>query len=251
MSPPELDRNCALFLDVDGTLLEIAASPELVVVPPNLPSLLAQLYGRLDGAVAIVSGRPLAQIDWLLRPFSSSAAGEHGVSLRYDDGTLEETPGGVAVPELWREALAASVVHWPGVTIERKPHGVTIHYRLAPDRGNDVWRVARALVSENHPWFRLLPAREAVEIGLRKCNKAQAVERLMTQERFQGRRPIYVGDDFTDEAGIAEAVRQGGQGLRVAEAFEGDPALVRAWLWRGVDQLDGRVPRSVPSGISP
>jgi trehalose 6-phosphate phosphatase len=105
MIPPELDRKSALFLDLDGTLLEIAATPELVVVPPALPALLAHLHHQLDGAVAIVSGRPMGQIDQLLAPFRASAAGEHGVSLRFSDGTLEELPVGVAVPESWRETL--------------------------------------------------------------------------------------------------------------------------------------------------
>src|SRR5436190_16796356 len=102
MSPPELDRKSALFLDLDGTLLEIAATPEQVVVPPRLPVLLAQLHRKLDRALAVVSGRPLAQIDFLLDPFICAAAGEHGVTLRFDDGTREDIPIGIAVPETWR-----------------------------------------------------------------------------------------------------------------------------------------------------
>ena len=252
MTPPDLDRTFALFLDVDGTLVEIAATPEAVVVAPGLPGLLADLHTHLDGAVAIVSGRPLAQIDELLHPFCGSAAGEHGVAIRFGDGTVEELPVGIAVPEDWREALGASDARWPGVRIEPKPHGVTIHYRLAPEHGNDVWRVVRALVPEDHPWFRLLPAREAVEIGLRAASKGQAVERLMRQAAFQGRKPIYVGDDFTDEAGISAATELGGIGLRVGEVFGGDPAHVRAWLKRGSDRLAGKVTAgTVPKGIAP
>lgn len=252
MTPPDLDRTVALFLDVDGTLVEIAATPETVVVAPGLPSLLTDLHQHLNGAVAIVSGRPLSQIDELLHPFTGSAAGEHGVAIRYHDGTLEEAPAGLAVPEDWREALAASAARWPGVRLESKPHGVTIHYRLAPEHGNDVWRVVRALVPEDHPWFRLLPAREAVEIGLRAASKGQAVERLMKQAAFQGRKPVYVGDDFTDEAGISAAKELGGIGLRVGEVFGGDPARVRAWLKRCAERMAGSVaPRAVPTEISP
>ena len=146
MTPPDLDRTFALFLDVDGTLVEIAATPEAVIVAPGLPTLLAELDRQLDGAVAIISGRPLTQIDELLHPFTGSAAGEHGVAVRYGDGTLEEMPVGLAVPDTWREALTATAARWPGVRIETKPHGVTIHYRLAPERANEVWRVVRALV---------------------------------------------------------------------------------------------------------
>jgi trehalose 6-phosphate phosphatase len=239
MTPPDFDRTSALFLDVDGTLLEIAARPEEVVVPRGLPGLLERLYRQLGGALAIVSGRSLQDIDRLLTPFASSAAGEHGAELRYADGHIEEAPQGLAVPASWRGEIEAAVVRWPGVRVEEKPHGVTVHYRLATERGDEVWRLVRALVPEDHPWFRLLPAREAVEIGLRATSKGQAVERLMAQAMFQGRRPIFVGDDFTDEAGITMARDLGGVGLRVGEVFDGDPAQVRAWLMRGAERLNG------------
>jgi trehalose 6-phosphate phosphatase len=242
MTPPEIDRKSALFLDLDGTLLEIAATPELVVVPPALPALLAHLHHQLEGAVAIVSGRPLGQIDRLLTPFRAAAAGEHGVSLRFPDGTLEDMPVGIAVPEAWREALQTTVTRWPGVRVETKPHGVAVHYRLAPERESEVWQLVRAMVAADHPWFRLIPAREAVEISLRSASKGHAVERLMSHAPFHGRRPIFVGDDFTDEAGMSMARRFGGLGLRVSEVFGGDPAQVRAWLTHGMERMDGRPP---------
>jgi trehalose 6-phosphate phosphatase len=250
MAPPDLDRSNALFLDLDGTLLEIAPTPELVVVPPGLPDLLTNVHGHLGGAVAIVTGRPIGVVDSLLAPFYASAAGEHGVALRYQDGTIEEMPKGLAVPDTWRDALKAAAERWPGVLIEPKPHGVAVHYRLVPERGNDVWRLVRALVPQDHPWFRLIPAREAVEIGPRAASKGHAVERLMAQAPFQGRRPIFVGDDFTDEAGMEAARQFGGEGLRVAEVFGGDPAAVRAWLRRGAELLGGRAASS-PVGVSP
>jgi trehalose 6-phosphate phosphatase len=239
MTPPDLDRTSALFLDVDGTLVDIAATPEAVVVASDLPDLLIRLQQQLQGAVAIVSGRPIVQIDELLHPFSGCAAGEHGVALRFGDGTREESAGGLAVPDDWRTALVAAAARWPGVLVEPKPHGVTVHYRLAPDRGEEVWRLVRGLVTEDHPWFRLLP-------------KGQAVERLMKQAAFRGRKPIYVGDDFTDEAGISAAQELGGIGLRVGEAFGGEPARVRAWLKRGAEQIEGRLKSTtVPTGVSP
>ena len=252
MIPPDLDRTNALFLDLDGTLLDIAATPESVVVPPGLPELLANLHGLLGGAVAIVTGRPISFIDSLFKPFVAIAAGEHGAALRYQDGKLEEMPKGLAVPDAWREALEAATHRWPGVLIEPKPHGVAVHYRLVPERGNDVWRLVRALVPQDHPWFRLIPAREAVEIGPRGASKGRAVERLMAHQPFQGRRPIFVGDDFTDEAGMEAAREFGGQGLRVAEVFGGEPAAVRAWLGRGAELLAGRTtPPAVSAEAAP
>jgi trehalose 6-phosphate phosphatase len=127
-----------------------------------------------------------------------------------------------------------------------------VHYRLAPEHGNEVWRMVRALVPPDHPWFRLMPAREAVEIGLRAASKGHAVERLMAHQPFVGRRPIFIGDDFTDEAGMSMARRHGGVGLRVGEVFGGDPAQVRAWLVQGMERLDGHAPpRATPTGITP
>ncbi len=237
MTPPQLDSTSALFLDLDGTLLEIAARPEEVVVPPGLPLLLDRLRQQLDGALAIVSGRPIAETDRLLAPFAAAAAGEHGIALRHGDGTVEELAAGPGVPDFWRRALAEAVERWPGVMVERKPYGVTVHYRLAPQRKDDVWRTVRALVPADDPTFQLMPAREAVEIGLRSASKGRAVERFMAEPPFKDRRPIFVGDDFTDEAGFSMARRLGGVGLRVGEVFGGDPARVRAWLMRGAERL--------------
>lgn len=252
MIPPELDRKTALFLDLDGTLLEIAAAPELVVVPPALPPLLSQLHHQLEGALAIVSGRPLGQIDQLLTPFRASAAGEHGVSLRFADGTLEELPVGAAVPDAWRAVLGQAVERWPGVRVEPKPHGLAVHYRLAPEREAEVWELVRDLVPPDHPRYRLIPAREAVEIGLRAASKGDAVERLMAHAPFHGRRPIFIGDDYTDEAGMSMARRFGGMGLRVAEVFGGDPAQVRAWLTHGTEHLVGTpTAPATPAGPAP
>ena len=146
MTPPDLDRTNALFLDLDGTLIDIAPTPESVVVPPGLPELLGDIQGLLGGAVAIVTGRSIGFVDSLLKPFVAIAAGEHGAALRHRDGTLEEMPKGLAVPDAWREALEAAAHRWPGVLIEPKPHGVAVHYRLVPEHGNDVWRLVRALV---------------------------------------------------------------------------------------------------------
>lgn len=240
MAAPEFDHKAALFLDLDGTLLEIAATPDSVVVPPGLAELLIRLHALLGGALAIVSGRPLRVVDRLLTPFVSAASGEHGVTLRFADGTVEEMLPGVAVTQAWRDSLVEATGRWPGVLVEAKPHGCAVHYRLAPEHRDDVWNAARALVPDDHPWFHLIPAHEAVEIGPRGTSKGHAVERLMLSGPFTGRRPIYVGDDFTDEAGMNTARRHGGEGLRVQEVFGGDPALVRAWLARNAQRLGAR-----------
>jgi trehalose 6-phosphate phosphatase len=106
-------------------------------------------------------------------------------------------------------------------------------------------------VPPDHPWFHLLPAREAVEVSLRSVSKGHAVERLMAHHPFHGRRPIFIGDDITDEPGMSMARRFGGVGLRVSEAFGGDPAQVRAWLMQALERLHGHVPPATSPGISP
>lgn len=237
MENPEIDRTCALFLDLDGTLVEIAETPDAVAVPPDLPPLLARLRELLGGAVAIVSGRPIRETDRLLAPFATASSGEHGAAIRYPDGSVEEIRCDVAVPEAWKKRLADQVAKWPGVLLETKPHGATLHYRLAPQRATEIWDLARSLVSDDNPWFRLIPARMAVEIGLKSTDKARAVEALMAHAPFRARVPFFVGDDFTDEAGMRAARQLGGHGLRVGEVFGGKPAEVRAWLKRGVERL--------------
>jgi trehalose 6-phosphate phosphatase len=172
MTTPQLDRTSALFLDLDGTLLEIAPTPDEVVVPRGLPELLNRLHGQLDGALAIVSGRPLAETDRLLSPFFAAGAGEHGSMVRYDDGSVEEFPPETGVPDIWRVALSETARRWPGVLVESKPHGIVLHYRLAPERRDEVWRAMRALVPDDHPSFKLIPAREAVEVAPRVAPKA-------------------------------------------------------------------------------
>lgn len=237
MQEPEIDRSCALFLDVDGTLVEIAETPDAVVVPPDLPPLLARLSGLLDGAVAIVSGRPIRETDRLLAPFVTASSGEHGAAVRHADGTLEDFSAQVKLPESWNLTIENTIARWPGVLLEHKPHGGTLHYRLAPSRAAEVWQLARSLVRDDDPCFTLIPASMAVEIGLRATTKAHAVETLMTRSPFRDRTPLFVGDDYSDEAGMRAASKLGGRGLRVGEVFGGSPAEVRAWLKRGADRL--------------
>jgi trehalose 6-phosphate phosphatase len=108
---------------------------------------------------------------------------------------------------------------------------------MAAQHDRDVWKLARSLVSDDNPSFRLLPARMAVEIGIKGTSKARAVQKLMSREPFRTRVPLFVGDDTTDEAGMLAARELGGRGLWVGEVFGGKPAEVRAWLRRGIDRL--------------
>ncbi len=217
----------ALFLDFDGTLVDIAPRPEAVTVPPDLPALLARLAGRLGGAVAIVSGRPLAQLEALLH-VALPMAGDHGATLRLMPGA-PLGPRNLPVPPadwlICAEALAAS---FPGTWVERKAYGFVLHYRLAPQAA-EIARAGLERMAADQDDFVVMPARMAWEVKPRAVSKGTAVTELMAQPAFAGRRPVFIGDDVTDEAGFEAARAAGGLGLRLQDAF-GTPAALRAWL---------------------
>ncbi len=234
--PGEVLRRGALFLDFDGTLVEIAPTPDAVRVDPALSGMLRTLHDRLGGALAIVSGRPLATLDAFLAPARLPAACEHGVVLRVAaDGPAEEADV-PSVPEAWRAAAAALAASVPGALYEAKPHGFSLHARQAPAAMPRFEAALRELIAEDGR-FLLLPAHMAWEVKPRAADKGTAVAALMARAPFQDRMPVFIGDDVTDEAAIAAAEALGGIGLRVDDSF-GDPAGVRAWLAQLLDEAD-------------
>jgi trehalose 6-phosphate phosphatase len=218
----------ALLLDLDGTLLDIAPTPDAVVVPPDLIASLRALRGRLDGALAIISGRPVEQVEALLPDTAPAIAGEHGGAIRHAPGEVLERIDLPTPPEAWFAAGARIAAAHPGAALERKAHGFVLHYRAAPALGPALGEALAALV-EGSDRFVAVPARKAWELRPRDADKGIAVEALMRRAPFVGRVPVFIGDDVTDEDGMAAARRLGGVGLRVADAF-GSPAAVRAWL---------------------
>lgn len=229
----DIQRDWALFLDLDGTILDIAPRPDEVEVPERLALELNRLRHDLDGAVAVVSGRELAVIDDLLSPFQGAGAGEHGAVVRLPDGSLDKTRTPV-IPRLWLEKLRAVAESWQGIVVERKPRSVCVHYRLAPEREEDVRALVESLPGLEEEGFIVMPARMAYEVKPRTSSKARAVALLMETPPFIGRTPVYVGDDVTDEDGMAMAAKLGGFGLRVGDSFGGEPQNVRDWIARGV-----------------
>jgi trehalose 6-phosphate phosphatase len=231
--PPPLDEmdaaEWALFLDLDGTLIDLASTPDSVSVEPGLVPVLATLRESLDGALAILSGRSLAVIDRLLYPLAAIAGGEHGAVVRLPQGEIEEAPLETKVPQHWRDAIRARSADWPGLLIEEKAHSVALHYRANPALGADVASLLAEFVAEN-PAFEVLPALMARELRHSSINKGTALCRLMEQRPFRGRRPLFIGDDVTDEDAVAAAGRMGGAGLMVPDAFASEPARVRTWL---------------------
>jgi trehalose 6-phosphate phosphatase len=223
--PPALDPTAALFIDVDGTLVEIAARPELVRVQPGLPALLDRLAEQRDGALALVSGRPLLQIDRLFAPWLGAAAGLHGAQRRRPDGGIAsdgENPAEIAAAaalDRLRPAFAAFAEARPGVWLEDKGATLALHYRAAPEREAEIRELGEKSTREAGEALRMIAGKMVVELQPRCHGKDGAVAAFMAEPPFRGRVPVFLGDDTTDEDGFAEVNRRGGMSVRVGEAI--------------------------------
>jgi trehalose 6-phosphate phosphatase len=224
---PPIERS-ALLLDLDGTLLDFAPTPDAVVVPADLPRVLRILRGRLHDAVAVVTGRPVETIEALLDDAVFAIAGEHGGAIRHTPDGAVERPQLPSPPAAWlAEAERLEATH-PGTILERKARGFALHFRKAPSAGPALRDGLTALLKTSSD-FEMIPARMLWEIRPRGVDKGSAVNRLMQRAPFKDRLPVFIGDDVTDRDGIAASVAMGGAGLWVPDLF-GDAAGVRAWL---------------------
>jgi trehalose 6-phosphate phosphatase len=218
----------ALLLDVDGTLIDIAPRPDLVVVPPGLLETLHRLRAALDGALAVISGRPVEQVDLLLDAAPHAVAGEHGGAVRHAPGLPVERPPLPTPPPEWLVQAERLAQAHRGVLLEHKARGFVLHYRAVPELG-PMLRAAMTALLDGSEAFTLLAAHMAWEVRPRGTDKGKAVSQLMQQPPLLGRIPLFIGDDVTDEDAIGQARAMGGAGLRVDAAF-GTAADVRAWL---------------------
>ncbi|KAB8058831.1 trehalose-phosphatase [Janthinobacterium sp. FT14W] len=202
----------AVFLDFDGTLVDLASTPDGVRLEPGVVEALALLAERHGGALALISGRPVAQIDAMLAPLVVPVAGVHGVERRGADGrfTVAATPD--LSPVLARaQALAAL---YPGLLVERKRGAVALHYRLAPQLEQLCLQEMTAAV-QACPGILLLHGKMVLEAKPAATDKGGAIAAFMQETPFAGRRPVFAGDDTTDEAGFAYVQQAGGQGVKV------------------------------------
>jgi trehalose 6-phosphate phosphatase len=218
----------ALLLDLDGTLLDIAPAPDKVVVPAGLRGTLRALRPLLGEALAVITGRPVETIDALLGDAPFAVAGEHGGAIRHAPGESLERPELPAPPDAWLAAAGQVAAAHPGVLVERKARGFTMHFRAVPAFGPVLREALDALLAGSAD-FEVLSGQMMWEVRPRGVDKGKAVARLMARAPFVGRLPVFIGDDVTDEDGIAEALALGGVGLRVPSSF-GDAAGVRTWL---------------------
>jgi trehalose 6-phosphate phosphatase len=238
---PAIRSDWALFLDIDGTLLDFAETPDQVTVPPGLLDILRALYARLGGAVALVSGRPIETLDRLFEPLRLPAAGQHGAELRAAaTGEIVRTPPPSHLADVSAQLRRFAATH-PGVLVEDKNASVAVHYRRAPQFRDELEAFTRAAIATNNEHMELLEAVMAFDVKLRSVDKGRAVAWFMHRPPFAGRVPVFIGDDHTDEYGFAEVAERAGYAIQVGTSRPrvtpwhfAAPADLRQWLRAGV-----------------
>lgn len=233
--PAAPDLPWCLFLDVDGTLLEIAATPDAVRVDDHLRQLLSDVSRALEGAVALVSGRAIAALDQLFAPRRWPAAGLHGIERRDARGRLHHcAPTRQRLDEA-RLRLLYLAARTPGILLEDKGAAIAVHYRAVPEIEPTLRRVLGEVATRLAPEYHLLEGKQVFELKPACATKADAVQAFMREAPFAGRRPIYVGDDVTDLDGFAAVERVGGLSVAVGDRVQAQlrvasPRDVRALL---------------------
>lgn len=234
---PAISDRWALFLDVDGTLVELADTPDAAAPSPDLLPALRQASGYLDGALALVSGRPIAGVD-RLAPLGGPAAGMHGLERRRPDGSLVEVPEPLPVLRDLIDELLAYEAENPGILVEDKGPAVTLHYRLAPHLEGPARHIFERRRNELEQDYKLLDGKMMVEVKPKHASKAGAVDAFMREHPFTGRIPVFIGDDITDEDGFEACNRLGGFSIWVSDDPQARTTRARHWL-RGVDDVIG------------
>ena len=232
---PPATRIC-LILDFDGTLVEFTERPQAQRPDAELMQLLRSLQAAVDGAVAIISGRRIEDLDALLHPLRLPAAGLHGLERRDAQGRpVLPAPGAPAELRALHAPLLELVARHPGLLLEDKQATLAVHFRRAPQLEPVVERALAALVEPLRPYLEIVPGDMVREIKAGDRDKATAVEAFMREAPFAGRLPVYVGDDLTDADGFGAVQRFAGMSVAVGDRITAqwrlpDPAAVRAWL---------------------
>ena len=211
--PGVIPGDDALFLDFDGTLVAIAFRPDAIRVPPRLPPLLRRLQDLGGGAVALVSGRGLADLRQFLPDWQGAAVGGHGAEWQ---GVPPPEAGPGLLPQELADLhrAAAALARAEGLLAEVKPHGAVLHYRNRPE-AEPLVRAFMSRMAELYPALAVQPAKMAYELRPQGATKDAALARLMGQKPFAGRRPVYLGDDTTDEPALEWVQARGGLAVKV------------------------------------
>jgi trehalose 6-phosphate phosphatase len=241
-------RRSAVLLDVDGTLLDLAITPHSVEVPQRLKQALLALDLQSGGATSFVSGRSMADLDVLFAPLRLAAVAGHGAELRAHAGALPQRYQAAIPLELRRRLVEFGEAH-EGVIVEDKGYSLALHYRLVPRWGASVHEAVAAVCADYpHAALDVLAGKSVVEVKPRSFNKGTGIRELMKCLPFRGRRPIFVGDDVTDEYAFAVLPEFDGIGFSVGRRLPGvagyfeTPSDVRAWLYRVADTVEASEP---------
>lgn len=234
-APPSPDAG-AFFLDVDGTLLGIAATPDKVTVDPGVLSLLSRLRDACGGALALISGRGIAVLDRLFAPLRLAAAGQHGAERRDAEGRVHTHPVHVRGLGEIRAAAGAFAARHPGLVLEDKGLSLAVHFRQSPAAEPALRALLAGMVAERSGEIALQPGKMVLEVKPAGRDKGTAITEFMREPPFRGRLPVFIGDDVTDEFGFAVVNGLGGLPVKVGPGetcarlrLDGVEA-VRGWL---------------------
>ena len=205
----------ALFLDFDGTLVEIVERPDAVVVEPGLPGLLHHLRGRLGGALALISGRPIAFLDERLAPYRFDAAGLHGIEHRMSGRLSPCRPKDHPALQAAIARLKEIVAPHPGLIVEDKGCSVALHWRLAPHDADFARATMQVMEEALGPDYRIQFGKAVAEILPAASGKGRVIRTFLQSAAYRGRRPVFIGDDLTDEHGFEAVNACGGWSIRV------------------------------------
>jgi trehalose 6-phosphate phosphatase len=232
----EARRDWALFLDIDGTLLEIAPTPQSVHAARADTTLIAALYERTGGALALVSGRSLAMIDELFAPLRLPAAGQHGVERRDARGRIHRPSFSPKLLKRAAEHIRAFAESHSGLVFEDKGYSMALHYRLAPGLAGAAHAIVREAAREVGESVEVQRGKMVAELKLAGHDKGKAIEAFMQERPFAGRLPVFLGDDLTDEDGFRVIEHLGGHSIKIGSGATAarwrlqDPAAAREWL---------------------
>ena len=235
-APPAASAAWAYFLDVDGTLIEFADTPDAVTVDGALLELIAGLHRASGGALALVSGRALADLQQYLGGLRLPLAGQHGLERRDARGRLHTHKAPPGTKAAVKRALAPVLARHPGLLLEEKGLTLALHYRLAPQLASYVQRLMARLAAEAGDALEVQRGKRVAELKPAGADKGTAVAQFLAEAPFRGRRPVFIGDDLNDEHGFARVNRLGGISIKVGRGAScarfrlRDVAAVRHWL---------------------
>lgn len=221
--PLSLLQGAALFLDFDGTLVELAAAPDAISVPAEVAPLLKRLDAKLSGRIALISGRAISDLEKYLQCAGLAVSGSHGFELRLRDGSVAPLGRRLDISDA-RERIRAFADTAPGLLVEEKPFGIALHYRQAPEEEERSRALMAKLAGEGA--LVLQEGKMVLELRPRGVDKGDALRAFMAEPDFAGARPIFVGDDMTDEDAFVAAAELGGAGVLVG------PPRATAAQWR-------------------